>query len=597
MLEKLTKKMSQVFVAALVILISAVFILEFGGPQSKGCASGGATYAARVYGETISEGDFRASYALAGFDRYSPETAEQYDLRLHTLNGLIERTLLARRAREVGLSVTEDEVMSRLAEEGTVYLSMGIDAPPNMPSGEVPVPVRDAEGAFDSEAAKRFIRPGLRRSVGEVAQAQVEEQLASRMRDTVRATVDVSRREVWEAYVREREQAKVEYVRFAPAYYRNRLQPTEEDLRTWIGEHEEEVDREYQANRHEYTGLDPQVRASHILIKAGAEASEEVRAAARQRAQGLLERTRAGEDFSELAREHSEHEGSARRGGDLGYNPRGRMVGPFDEAQFELEIDEISDLVETRYGFHIIKVTGKREGDVPEEEAKLELAERLYRESEAEAMARREAEEALAALRSGTSMDELAAQLRGEPTDGEGEGEGTTGGEDGGTAEGEGTTEGEGDEGDPGDGDADEPEEPDDPLAPRVRETRSFGRSGQPISGLQSTPLAQAAFELTLEEPLPEEPIQLGDEWVVYQLTELELATEEDFTDDVRRRISEGLRQAKEREALRLYVHRLRRDAEEEGALRINESVLRYEDESGEGEGGEGEEGEEGEAG
>ncbi|HJL32631.1 MAG TPA: peptidylprolyl isomerase [Polyangiaceae bacterium LLY-WYZ-15_(1-7)] len=553
MLDKLANRFQTYVLVALVTLLSAVFILQFGGPQAEGCTSGGSSYAAKVDGETISAGEFRSIYYLLGFNRAPADQQRRERLWDAVLGGLIERALLAQEARRLGYQVDEESVMRRLAEEGTIRVSLGIDS--TYPGGELDVSGRleDRDGNFDLERARNFIQHDLRRSVGEFTVAQMEEELAERMRQTVLAGVEVSESEVWDAYVRERDRARIEYVRFSPSYYREQLEATDEALAAWMDAHPEEVDREYEQNRHRYTDLEEQVRARHILIKASQDAAEEVRTAARQRAESLLRRARAGEDFEALASEFSEDTGSARRGGDLGYNPRGRMVPPFDEAQFGLEVGAISDLVETRFGFHIIKVVGKREGDVPEEEAKRELAERLFREDRAGELAREAATEALAQLQGGMSMEDLDDWLlrreRGEEEPVEGE--------------------------EPAEGEAEEEAEPEEepernPLAPKVEETTRFGRTDNPIRGpFDSGPLVRDVFSRNLEDPIPEEPLQLGNDYVIYQLTERSEATREEYTDEVRQRLREGLLRAKRDEVLKAYVLDLRDRAQREGRIRI----------------------------
>ena len=268
---------------------------------------------------------------------------------------MIERALLAREAQELGFHVSEDDVMLRMAEDGTMRVSLGVNAP--YPGGEVPIrgSITNQDGDFDPDRVRSFVQYTLQRSVGEFTEAQVAEELAERMRQTITTAVEVSEREVWDAYVAENDRARIKHVRFSPSYYREQLNPTAEELDAWVEAHPEEIDREYEQNSHRYTNLEPQVRARHILIKASRDASEDVRDAARTRAEELLARIRAGADFAELARENSEDTGSARRGGDLDYNPRGRMVAEFDETQFNLEVGEVSDLVETTFGFHIIQ--------------------------------------------------------------------------------------------------------------------------------------------------------------------------------------------------------------------------------------------------
>jgi peptidyl-prolyl cis-trans isomerase C len=96
------------------------------------------------------------------------------------------------------------------------------------------------------------------------------------------------------------------------------------------------------------------VRASHILIRVDANADAAAKQAARARADELLKQLRAGGDFAALAKQHSQ-DGSAANGGDLGVFGRGQMVKPFDDAVFALKPGEMSGVVESPFGFHIIK--------------------------------------------------------------------------------------------------------------------------------------------------------------------------------------------------------------------------------------------------
>lgn len=545
------KQIQTLGLAAIVLLISAVFVLQFGGPQAQGCSSAtGVQYAAQVYGDTITPSEYRAAYRLAGFDRVPSETAEQYGLGGVILDGLVDRNLLARQASELGFAVTEDEVMKRLADEGTVYLSLGVDAPVFLgASGERPAPVQDENGRFDKESAKRFIQFGLRRSVAEFAESQVLETLAHRMRETLLATVQVGPEEVWNRYVQDTERAEISYVRFSPSWYRRSLEAAldEAALDAFVAAEGERIDQAYEARKHEFTGLEKQVRARHVLIKTDPGGDEEANLAARARAEAVLERAKAGEDFAALARELSEDEGSAPKGGDLGWNPRGRMVPAFDEAMFSLEPGEITDtLVESPYGFHVIEVVGVREGDVPEAEAKREVAEALYLETESRRRARAAAEEALAALRGGATMADLHQELTGRPLDGE-------------AVDDEGA-----------------PLPALETIQPQVRSSEPFGRGGQPITGsFDSTPLARAAFEeLSPDAPVPAAPMELGGEFVVYVLDSRTEAERGGLTDEVRVRLEDELVAAKGQETLELYLARLRDEAEADGALRVDTSIL-----------------------
>lgn len=119
------------------------------------------------------------------------------------------------------------------------------------------------------------------------------------------------------------------------------------------------------------------VRASHILIMANGKADEATKKAARAEADALLKRARAGEDFAALAKEHSD-DGSKEQGGDLGFFQRGRMVPEFDKAAFALEPNQISDVVTTQFGYHIIKLMEKKGATtVPYDQVKGQIVEYL----------------------------------------------------------------------------------------------------------------------------------------------------------------------------------------------------------------------------
>ena len=104
------------------------------------------------------------------------------------------------------------------------------------------------------------------------------------------------------------------------------------------------------------------VKASHILVRVPEGAPEARKAELRKKTEALLKRARAKEDFAALARASSEDPGSAKNGGDLGAFGRGQMVPAFEQAAFALKPGEISDIVETPFGFHIIKVSEKTPG-------------------------------------------------------------------------------------------------------------------------------------------------------------------------------------------------------------------------------------------
>jgi len=120
-----------------------------------------------------------------------------------------------------------------------------------------------------------------------------------------------------------------------------------------------------------------QIRASHILVSVGRNADEKTRKEARAKIEQIQKQLKDGKDFAELARSES-HCQSRERGGDLGFFARGQMVAPFDEAAFKLKVAELSDIVETEYGYHLIKMQEKRAaGPVDFEEVKEKIRQYL----------------------------------------------------------------------------------------------------------------------------------------------------------------------------------------------------------------------------
>lgn len=142
---------------------------------------------------------------------------------------------------------------------------------------------------------------------------------------------------------------------------------------------DEEMKKYYEEHKADY--YKDEVKASHILISTvddnGKELSEAKKKEAKKKAEEVLKKAKSGEEFSELAKEYSDDPGSAANGGDLGYFTKGQMVQPFEEAAFSLKSGEISGLVESEYGYHIIKVYDKIDKQLTFDEVKDEIKKTL----------------------------------------------------------------------------------------------------------------------------------------------------------------------------------------------------------------------------
>ena len=150
----------------------------------------------------------------------------------------------------------------------------------------------------------------------------------------------------------------------------------------------QQVDAFYTGNPGEFQRAE-RIHARHILIRVAPDADAATKEQARTKVTDLLTQARAGGDFAALAKQHSEDPGSGPTGGDLGFFERGQMVGPFDEAAFLLMPGQTSEIVETQFGFHIIRLEEKQAaGAVPLSEVRPQIEQFLQgrnREEQAQA--------------------------------------------------------------------------------------------------------------------------------------------------------------------------------------------------------------------
>jgi len=150
------------------------------------------------------------------------------------------------------------------------------------------------------------------------------------------------------------ERARIEYLVLSLDAVAKNETISDEAINTYFEEHQDEF------------GQSEERKASHILIGVPADASDDEKQIARDKAEGILEQVKQNPDqFAEIAKEYSDDPGSATRGGDLGFFGRGVMVKSFEGKIFSMQLDEISDIVETDFGLHVIKLTDIKEEKHP----------------------------------------------------------------------------------------------------------------------------------------------------------------------------------------------------------------------------------------
>ncbi len=541
MLEFFRQHVGGIFGLAIIGALVLAFSLSFGS-QSRGWGKGQTEhYAASVNGIDIPDTTFKYAFNISGGRSIDSDDAKRMELQNSILRGLIERQLLLGLAKDLGISASTDAAESRIADN-EIYLSRSIeDLAKQLESNMFIDPIVasrvlvsdghrvrqsfvDQDGKFDLESYKKFVRYHLQITEENFVEEQRSEIIAEQVRQILVSSIRVSEDAIRSEYDREHDTAKIEYIRLIPSYFADRLDPSPEELTIWATAHGEEINQYYETNKFKYTNLEKMARASHILIKVAEDATDEEKAKASEKIVGLLTRARAGEDFGLLARQHSEDKGSATKGGDLGFNPRGRMVPEFDVAMFGAEPGTITDVVNTKYGFHIIKVEAFREGNITLEQATLEIADILYRRTRGEEVARAKSTEFLTRIKAGEKLADLVPK---------------------------------------------EESETPDSLGLKVHTSQPFPRSTTSIPGIgEASEIVEAAFKLTLEASIPDQAFQVRGDFYVIQLNERNKPRDEEY-EELKGNIAETMRSIKQASWLRDQIVDLKTTAEKEGRIEI----------------------------
>jgi len=375
-----------------IVGVGAVFVLYLGiGGGFRG--GGGADTVVDVDGRRYTTRDVyrirerqEAEYRRALGDAFDPSKAEFLDEM--AASTLLRMALLARSAEQLGLRASDEEIRSYLKRvSGAVDESGRLDRT---------VITNHAERYFGS--VRRF------------QEALRDEILIQKISRLFAESVAVSEAEARDALRYRRQQVRIAFVRFDGSKPPEELEISDSQVKAFLASDAERVRVAYDERSDEFDRPE-QVRARHILVRLPEEADAETEAAARERMDAIVERIREGADFADVALEVSEDPGSKDQGGDLGFFSRGGIVAPLEEAAFSLEPGEISEVIRTPSGLHLIRVEERRAAMVvPFEEARDEIARDLIRRDEAMEMARARAEELAAAIREGHSLLEVARE-------------------------------------------------------------------------------------------------------------------------------------------------------------------------------------------
>ncbi len=394
MLDFLRRSATSFFAWLILGVLALVFGLSFGLPSDS--ITFGAAPLVKVHGNSIRDEDYRAQFNMIRAFVPIPKD-ERFQklmgLKEEVLEAAVEREVLAHAADELGLVLTEVDAENLVIGGQAIVLGdtglwLGNDMPYN----------------YDI-FTKNYLR-NIQMSQKSYIEMQRKELLARTVRDIVHSGVTVSEEEVRRVYDSRANRLSVRYARFEPASFAELVDPSDEQIDAYVAEHRDTLHTQFESQGSRFTKLPKQSRLGLIEIPKGEDA-----AAARTLAGKALARIRGGENFRSVARELSAHE-TARGGGDYGWvtESSGSGLDPVvDETMTQLEPGEVSEVLEGESAWYVVTVFGRREGDVPEEEALRELAAEALAEAEGKVLARRAAEEALAALREGKGLDEVFA--------------------------------------------------------------------------------------------------------------------------------------------------------------------------------------------
>lgn len=404
---------------SMVAYLGAYFIGDRGAPADSPEA-----WAVKVGEHTVSTQEF-LDEARRRDDFYRRLLGAQYDqmkgsLRLgsQVAESLVDRQIMLVEAKALGLTAGKEELSKRILEDPSF---------------------KDASGSFiGRDRYVELLNANWNGGVAGYEAALTEELTIQKWIDLVTEPAQVGDPELEKAYRDRNERAAFDYLFFALADQKVATDVSDADARAYWAAHPDRfrrgegrkvkllvVDRQAQASKATVTDADvrkyyddnlsqfsrpEQRRASHVLFRVEPNAKPEDRRSVRDLAESVLKRAQAGEDFAALARAMSQDAGSAANGGDLGWFGRGEMVPAFDQAAFATPPGQFAPVVETEFGYHVLKVVDQRAaGSTPFEEVQAGLRRQVELRKQQEVV-EAEAKRLHAAVSNLAQLDEVAAK-------------------------------------------------------------------------------------------------------------------------------------------------------------------------------------------
>jgi len=536
MLEQMRQQSRSLLIYVLFGIVIAVFIINFGPQSPGGCNRGGRVAqtnveGARVKGHLLSRQDYMYGMMMVGAGNIPPQRAKMMRLHESVMDMLIDREIMASEAERAGFRVSDEEVEDFIAESKLIGLGR-----------EQKAPVFEQDGVFSHEAFRKFVQFQLGMTPRSFIEQQRREMLANRMRESLRAGVAVSPVEVKDDWTRQADQVNVEYLRFPERRFESDLEVKPEELAKYAAANEAALKKLYDERKAALYEKQPKQRhLRQILVKVKAEATPEELATAQKKAEALAARLRKGEAFAKVAKAASEDERTKGRGGDLGWQRvGGTMLDPDVDAKVTAAKDgEIVGPVKTASGFVLVLAEATREGTIAFDAAKLELAESKLREEKSKAMAKAEADAALAKIKA--SPDKSLKDLYPAPEEGEG----------GAAAAAK-------------------------SKAVSAEETGLFSRRGSTVAAIGKAPiLAKAIFALTKDAPVAGPIEELGS-FIIVKLKERK---EPDLAEFEKNKVGLIEDAAKRKSGMVVMEWALQRcrEARDAKQIEVNAELLRYE--------------------